>query len=439
MSFVRNVSGLLLTSVVSIPIAFASSVLLARFLSVEDRGAYALLVTFATVAVIFSQLGWPAATIFRLRRVQTPPARVAASGILVVLTLSALTVGLCVALRPDLTERFLGETPATLFFLAVAMVPVQLLSLLFGSLARGIDRFVVQNIYKLLLGLSTLAAMTYVLVHRGGGILEVMMASLAVQALGVLGYLVAILRETGFSLRVDWKEIRESLVFGLKSYLQALAGQVHQRVDLFMIAYFLQDTKQVAFYAIAAGLVQQLMIIPESVGGAAYPQLAGLRAREGAQFVARVSRQSVLWVLLAALSFGAVAPLFVPLVYGEAYAASVAPLLVLLPAIVLIAIYRVLSRFFTAQDRQQANMVTQVVSVLVNLILNFLWIPQYGILGAAAASLVSYGLEALLISAVFVRLTRTRPSEFLVAGRDDLAEILTRVRAAAERLRRSGP
>lgn len=435
MNFARNVVGILFTSAVNIPLAFLASVLLARFLSVEDRGIYSLVSAFAMVMVMLGQMGWPTASIYRLRRVGSLPAQVATSGVLAILLISTIIVLVCIGLRPIISERFLNDVPPLVFHLALALIPLQLISLLFGSLARGINRFAIQNWYKFLLAGGNLAILTWVLFFRGGTLVEVMVASLTIQAVCVAGYVVSVLRHTGLSLHFDWRETRESVVFGMKSYLQALAGQIHERIDVFMIAYFLRDPEQVAYYTIAVGLVQRMMIVPESVGAAAYPQLAGLGVTSGAEFVSRISRQSFLAVLTAVLMLALVAPWFVPWVFGEPYRASVLPLVVLLPGIALFTIYKTLSRYFTSIDHQQANIATQALSVAVNIVLNLWWIPRFGILGAAMASLASYTLEAVLISIVFVRFTGVQLRSFLVVQRRDIDELHRRLLNFWQRVR----
>ncbi len=438
MNFARNATGLLLTSAIGAPIAFLTSVLLARFLSVEDRGLYSLVTTFVMIAMIIGQLGWPTASIYRLRRAGSPPAQVASTGLLAVLVISTVILLACIGLRPILSENFLNDVPNRVFQLALAMIPLQLLSLLIGSFARGIDRFIIQNVYRFTLDVGTLSVLTWVLVFQGGALFETMVAVLTIQTLCVGGYALSVLRHTGLALRFDGHETRQSIVFGLKSYAQALAGQIHERIDVFMIAYFLRDPEQVAFYTIAVGLVQRIMVVPTSISSAAYPQLAGLGPKAGAEFISRVNRQSFLAVTGAAIGLALIVPWFVPFVFGEPYRASVQPLLVLLPGIAVFTIYKSLSRYFTAVNRQQANIWTQIASVIVNVGLNLIWIPKFGILGAALASLASYGLEAFLISLIFSRVSGIHPIGFLVVKREDFVQLAARVSNGWARIRPGG-
>jgi O-antigen/teichoic acid export membrane protein len=202
-----------------------------------------------------------------------------------------------------------------------------------------------------------------------------------------------------------------------------------------MIAYFLGDPSQLAFYAIAVSVVQRLNLLPASVATAAYPQMAGLQEDDAAHFACRTSRQSLVWVLLVACALAALAQILLPLIYGEDYRASVLPFLILLPGMVLLTIYTVLGQYFTAMDRQGVNIAIQSASVVVNVLLNLWLIPRHGILGAAAASAASYALEATLITAAFVVSSRRRLDEVFLLRLEDLDPYRRRARVLWRRLR----
>ena len=57
---------------------------------------------------------------------------------------------------------------------------------------------------------------------------------------------------------------------------------------------------------------------------------------------------------------------------------------------------------------------------MANVALNLVWIPQYGIVGAALASSVSYTLVAVMVMVAYLRITGSRLSEVLLLKREDL-------------------
>jgi len=435
MSFLRNVAGLLATSVALVPIGIASNVILARWLSVEDRGLVSVATTFASTLLIIGQLGWPTAAVYRLRRIKSPPAAVATASLIGALLGAGLLLAACVALEPLLSARLLDGAPAQILFLALSTVPFQIAGAVLGGLARGIDRFALHNTYRIGSHLGSLCAIALVLMIGQGGVVEVLTAFVLVQAVGFVIFAGAVLRHTGLSLEGDLRELLDATRFGLKSYVQSLSGKVHEKVDIFMIAYLLSSPEHVAVYTIAASLVHRLQLVPDAVATAAYPQLAGLPQAQAARFACRVNRQSLVAVLVTGVAMAAAVPFIIPLLFGEQYRPSIVPSLILIPGVGLMAIYRVLARYFTALDRQQANIYTQLISLSANFGLNLVLIPRYGIQGAALASLASYGLEAILITAVFLWTSGCSARELFLVRGNDIAALWQRSSGLRARLR----
>jgi O-antigen/teichoic acid export membrane protein len=435
MGFFRNAASVFATSLVNVPIGLATSVILARWLSVEDRGLYSVAVSFATIAALLLQLGWPSASIYRLKRVRSDPAQVTSAALVAATAASLLLIGVTLAFEQAISERLLGGARPRVLYLALAVVPFQLVATLLAAVARGVDRFGIQNTFQIAVTALTLITTAGVLM-LGDGSLEAALAALLVsQVVATVVFTVLVVRQTGLTWRVAPAELREGLRFGLKSYLQSLAGRMHERVDVLLLAYLLRDPEQIALYTIAVGVIQRLKVLPEAVGTALLPRLSGMPEAEAARFTRFVCRHAFAWSVLISLGLALCAPLLLTLLYGEAYRESVTPFLILLPGMLLLTIYRVLARYFTAIDRQQANIWSQVASLVVNVGLNLLWIPRYGIAGSAAASLVSYALEAILILVVFRSVAGGTLRETLVWQAGDLADYRQRLGALARRAR----
>jgi hypothetical protein len=66
---------------------------------------------------------------------------------------------------------------------------------------------------------------------------------------------------------------------------------------------------------------------------------------------------------------------------------------------------------------------------------NLVLIPQFGILGAATASSISYGLTALLTLIVFIRLTGRGWAETLIIRRSDVRALVQAMGALVDRAR----
>ncbi len=139
MSFVRNAASVLGTSAVLAPIALLTSIVLARWLDVAERGLYSVAMTFAGLVVMATQLGWPSATIHRLRSAGSEPRQVVSATLAAWTVVSAVALLSCALLAPWITARFLEGAPARVLVLSVALVPIQLLGAYFGRARQHQD------------------------------------------------------------------------------------------------------------------------------------------------------------------------------------------------------------------------------------------------------------------------------------------------------------
>lgn len=435
MSLFRDATSTLSTSIANIALGLGTSIVITRWLSVDDRGVYSVATNFAGLLALVLNLGWPTASIYRLRRVGSAPAQVASAALLSVVILSTLGLLVVWAFAPEIAHRFLADAPTGVLALALAVVPFQLTLNNFTSVTRGIGRFDLSNWARLGMGVGTLITASVALIVLQGGIEAALVAHVVAHVLIALALLAATFRLTGWVLRVDVDEMRDSVRFGLKSYAQSLAGQAHERIDIFLLAILLRDPGQIAFYAVAAGVVQRLKLLPESIAIALLPRLSSMNPQEAAATASMACRHAIAGVSVAALGCVLVGPFLIPLLFGEPYRASIPAFLILVPGIVFLTLYRVLARYFTAIDRQQINITSQLVSLTTNVGLNLLLIPRFGIAGAALASLISYGLETLMIGSAFRAASGSRVTEFLIPKRQDLQPYRARVERLIRRRR----
>lgn len=434
----KNAGSLLATSAILAPIGLVTSIVVTRGLSVEDRGLYALAATILTTAVVLSQLGWPSAVIYRLRRSGSSPETVGGTTLMVALGMSTLVVAAGLLLQRPILAWLLPGAQASVLYLALASLPALLTGLFMSGVARGLDRFGWQNLYRVGLSLGRLGIFSIVLLAAGGALRAVLGASLLVNLTGAILLTTAVLRFSGRRPRVDRAELRATARIGAPAWIHTVAGNLHERVDLFMLAALLHQPETVAIYAIAAGLADFLKGVPEALAQATLPELAA-RAPERAGPLASDSLRHALLFLGPTLALAAATgPWLIPLVYGQAYSDSATPFLILLPGIGFHAVYRMLARYFFAIDRQRVSIGIQLAAMALNVTLNALWIPGFGVAGAAAASLVTYTLEGIAMIVAFCRFSGLTARQALAPRISDLDVYRRAIRGILALLRRSG-
>lgn len=415
------------TEVVVLLVGLVTGVITARLLGPHDRGLLSLLGVFPTTLAIFVKLGVGPANVYFLRREHAAPGAVLANSV----TLALVVATACVALVLGFRERLLGTIlrGATSGELAILMpvVPAAVLqSYLFGIL-QGQGQFRLFNRRSLWQALATCAGMATVLWALGLGLRAALLVTVSVQVATTAWVLWTVARTTPRgTVHPDATLLGRTLRFGLKSHVQLLVAHLHARIDLYMLAFYLAPA-EVAFYAIATRLAELIFMVPNSLGVAVYPRLAARDPADAHALTARACRVVFGMVVPVAVALVVAGPWIIPLWYGAAYTPAVAPLRLLVPATCFMSLYFLLSRNFTSRNRQEVNLLAATLALGGNVALNVVLIPRLGITGAAAASMLSYGLAAGLLAAAFLRTSGLGLREVLVPRPAELGEYVARL------------
>lgn len=155
---------------------------------------------------------------------------------------------------------------------------------------------------------------------------------------------------------------------------------------------------------VLAGVVQQVTIIFSTL---LLPQLSVMVGNnELGKIRAFVDRVLPYWFLATGVMFTAVllvADPLVPLIFGRAFAPAASVLAVLMVATSALALFNAFSPLMTAFGATWALTGIGLASGAVNVGMDLILIPSYGIRGAAFATVLAYGTSAMLVLAYVQR------------------------------------
>lgn len=206
----------------------------------------------------------------------------------------------------------------------------------------------------------------------------------------------------------DGARALELLKAGWPLMLAGAAVVLYMRIDQVMLRH-LAGEEEAGIYAVAVRLSEVVYFVPAIVVTGLLPFWSAARQRGGCDY--EHALQGIFDLLTAlALGFALLVTLFsgaiVSTVFGPDYVAAGPVLAVHVWAGIFVFQGTVRSQAWVFEDWNRLLLVTTVVGAACNLLLNYLWIPRHGALGAAAATLVAYGVAAWGTSFCF---RRTRP------------------------------
>jgi O-antigen/teichoic acid export membrane protein len=438
--FFRNVLGTFLTDILVVGLNLMLGVLTARILGPERRGVLTLVMTLSLTLVYLADLGVSKANVYLIGRRKRLEGTVAANSVFIALTVGAI-LSLAAWLARDLAlNTSLRGLPAHYLAAILLLMPLLLLYTYWMAILRARQNFGVFNFLRLLMPVAVLGCTALALLVFKGGIGWAVMAYVVGTCLATTVGLFVVGRLVRFKPAFDWLLARESLVYGLKSYVQNLAGHLAYRLDIYLVALFLSP-RDVAFYAIATSVAELSWYIPNSVGIVLFPKLSSAPRERIHPLTAEVCRHMLLITTVATIAVILAGVVGIPLLYGADYVPAVAPLIALAPGIVAMSLYKVLTRNFSSRNRQQVTVLIAVVGLTLNVILDALLIPCLATVGAALASSCAYSAMGLALLLAFRWESRLSWREILQPRRDDLVryvDIGQQIWSALRRRRNQG-
>jgi O-antigen/teichoic acid export membrane protein len=434
-SFARRVAGVFATRVLQFLSTIAVAFLLARLLGPQGRGAYALLLLLPSTLFALAQLGLPSAVTFYAGRGRSLRSLVWISAI-ASLGLPAILIPLTLLALPSLEQGVFQAAPHDLLRVSLIALPIQFGASLFGSILWG--RQLVRR-YTVILAAQSVASLLVVILLVGIAHLEVvgaLAANLLVTGAASLLVLFTVVRvaqeEEADAPRERPVHITELFSYGLRLYPASISTFLSYRSDLFLLGLLIGDAGQIGLYTLAVSLAELVFHVPDAIATILYPRVAAAERAEADRIAPSMTRFTLLVTLIAAAGLIPAALIAVRIVL-PAFGGSITPFLVLVPGTIALSISKVVAGYVSGLGRPLPVGVISIAALVVNVSLNLVLIPRFGITGAALSSLISYSTHALFMVIVASRLASAPMRAFLIPGAPEAHRLSERVRQLAMR------
>lgn len=402
MRLFEDFGGTLATVFAKMGFGVIIGIITARYLGPSSRGIFSLVSTFPASLTTLTKFGQAQAVIYFIRREKEDVSVVASTAVWFGLGTGAILIAGVLLLREQILATVLRGVPLWALVTILPMIPILLMESYLYGILQATDRFRVYNARLLGEAVIALLLMATVLVGLGLGLPGALGVSIVLNTVMLLWVFWTIHKDTPLRFVFDRELFGRMFRYGMKSHLQIIASHFNFKTGVYLCSYYL-DPSQVAFYAIGAKFAEQMMSIPQSLGLAMFPRLAGMPDDRVHQMTAAACRQTLCITVLLAIALTFCGKFAIVLLYGRAYEPAAVPLIWISWGIVMMSMYVLLSRDFTARDRQKINVIAAYIALGGNFGLNMLLIPRLGILGAAIGTSCSYSAAAILLYVFFLR------------------------------------
>jgi len=394
----RSIAGIVVTNGALGGIGIATGVIAARWLGPAGRGELAAIQMWPSLLASLAMIGLPEALVYFCAKHPAESKRyLVAAGLIALSVMPVFALAGYFVIPHVLSEqspRIIGAARTYLM-----MMPIYALVGLPYQLLRGIQRYRLWNVMRLVPSLIWLAVLVAAMTLGISDPARLTALLLLLLALAGPALTWCVWRHAAGPATPDRTTARNLVKFGLPAASATLSQFFNLKLDQMMVAAFL-PARELGVYMVAISWGTCIPMLSSALAIVVSTQIAG-----GASHVERNHKfsrgvRNGTWIIAGAVALLVSAtPVGITAVFGRAFQAAVIPAAILVVASGTNALNGVLEELLRGYGRPSATLFAETTAVIVSLPALLLLLPKFGLTGAAVASLAGYlgGTVVLLV------------------------------------------
>jgi len=206
------------------------------------------------------------------------------------------------------------------------------------------------------------------------------------------------------------------LLFGSKALVHGFLSEAYIRIDIIMLGIFVTD-KAVGIYSFAAMFLEGIYQVSIVVRTITNPVLARLLILKDKKTIINFARRTALLSFSATFVTSAaiiiIYPYFKFFIQKEIIDSSYGVLLVLLSGLLVFSTCVPFDYIFLQSGRPGIQSIYMTINTMINVVLNLVLIPFWGLYGACTATAISFVFSSLFLNILASRVLRLRGGIFI--------------------------
>lgn len=391
--------------ILQMAIAFLAQVLVARYLSVGDFGGITTGTAILNIGAILGTLGLSEGLTRYLPRINDDE-KVSLVRVAFVVTVPvSLVLGIvCTLGAPYIASEIFGDASVTtsirIFGAGIPFASVLMLAV-GGIRGQEVPRYRVylKNLLQPSVRFSLVIISVVYGLGQSGFALSYVIPYAVVGGIGII-----LLQQTLPSYspdRITQDRISELWKYSLPMTVSKAASFVYRSADIFIILYFI-GSEGVGSYGVAYAAARLVLLFNTAFNFLGAPIASRLESEEGVRGMVDSHQPLIRWLVIASATvlfpFVIFPSEFIGFVYRPRYTAGANALAVLALGFAVHNVLGTQGNLLRGLGESRVLAINGIIAAVTNVVLNIVLIPQYGITGAASATVMSYLLMDCLMT-----------------------------------------
>lgn len=413
-TIIKNAFWLTFAEVAVKIISFFLFIWFARYFGPEDYGKLTFALSFVALFAFFVDFGFSTVVSREIAKDDSKTSQYVSSVLIIESILGVLTF-----LAMVLLTLFLKRDPITVWLIYVLGISTILdsITLFLQAVFCGKERMEYVAASKIIQGLVSLGIIFFLIFSKKIGLVGVGYAYITASLISMLSALFMVrMNGTSFSIKIDiafWKKVlKESWPIGLISF----SALIFQSFDSIIIG-ITRTSQEVGLYNASSRVVFGTYFVLGILFSIFLPPISRAFKNNDSN-LSSIVRKYALFIFGFGLPLGVggfiVSEELIGLLYGSAYSGSVLPFKILSLSLILIFAAGFYGHCLIFFNKQKLFLKANLIGLTVNLFLNIVLIPKFGIVGASIVAVITQMCILLISYLEFRKMTQFKILDILL-------------------------
>jgi O-antigen/teichoic acid export membrane protein len=398
----KTLVGTSLARIYTLLVGAASLFLTARSLGPEGQGIVAAASSWAMLCSAFGglSLGQVAQYRIQLRKNDEWLSDILGTLLFFAALLTLITYLIAIILYFGTNGRVFNNISVYVLGIAFMMIPLLIWEEYSKNLLAAVGKLNVYNMAQFWGRTVWLFGILGLIFYKRAGVSEVLIAQIIGQAIIALIGLITLGKSAHYIIRIRRFEMIEMLKDAGKLHLNTVGSFLLAQNTILILNYFANKT-DVGYYQIAYQLAVLPAVIPQAASMVLYSEMAASGPDGVWTLQKRMSLQIMAIVALIAGFAYIAAPILVPILVGKNFEPSIRIFRLLLPCVLGMSAAQLMTPQWIGRGVFIPNTILTFGVAIVNVIINVMMIPRFGVMGAVWTSLICYAGITMLVQGIF--------------------------------------
>lgn len=196
-----------------------------------------------------------------------------------------------------------------------------------------------------------------------------------------------------FSLTLNFKILKKEFNLGHIIFFSTLFSTLNLRADQFIIEKYL-GMFELGIYSGISQIAESVNLISSSIALAILGYL--YKVENSSKIINKTIKITSLSLVIISL-IGILFSKYITLIFGSEYINGIKPLQILLIGSIFQGVRMIIDSYFYRINKIKKNLIANAIGAIANILLNYIFIKKYNLIGVASASLVSYFLSFCIL------------------------------------------